>query len=726
MNSISPLKADADMDKDSKAIAALERRLAREKRARVQAEALLTERSVALYEALQQSQATETRLRLAMWAAQESYWEWRASDDRITIRSFSLHSAKESLRESSPIDLLRNIHEEDISNLEFQWSIVLHGGEDRLEVSFRYRFREMFLWMRLRGRVLERDEFGSAVRIVGTTRDITYEREAEQTFHLMASAFASSREAMLVLSDDYSITECNEAFVSLIKVQDKNMTLGWSLKDLIVDADKHLSKHGHQQIRFETVLVTLDERELPVDISLARFESQYQKKPYLIATVRDISERKFNEPRLRQMAMHDDLTGLSNRNGLNEALENALESGQNFKLLFIDLDGFKQINDGAGHETGDRCLQEVARVLSRIHHNSKTVTRWGGDEFVVVLPDCDEDRASAIGESVIKGIENLKIEAQSTELHLSASIGIACHPFDGGSVERLIQNADAAMYQAKIGGKGRVSVYQQGLWESMKAQVSMLSDLRKTIEQDSLDFYIQGKYDVEGVLKSGEVLCRWQSAMHGNVSPGIFIPLAEANQLDLQIGLQALSRACDYLTVMAQQHQVVPLAVNISANQLLDPHFPAQAKAICAEKKVSESLIEIELTESIFMQDEQRAIGALQALRDAGFDLALDDFGSGFSALSYLRMFEFSTVKLDRSLLKDIHHDAKALALFQGIIVMLQRLEIHTVVEGVELSEYLPLLREARVDLLQGFYFDKPSRFSEFLARLPEQSAVTG
>ena len=126
------------------------------------------------------------------------------------------------------------------------------------------------------------------------------------------------------------------------------------------------------------------------------------------------------------------------------------------------------------------------------------------------------------------------------------------------------------------------------------------------------------------------------------------------------------------------------------------------------------------------MQDEQRAISALQALRDAGFDLALDDFGSGFSALSYLRMFEFSTVKLDRSLLKDIHHDAKALALFQGIIVMLQRLEIHTVVEGVELSEYLPLLREARVDLLQGFYFDKPSRFSEFLARLPEQSAVTG
>lgn len=702
-----------------KEIAALQRRLSREKAARGQAETLLTEKSVALFEALQQSQATESRLRLAMWAAQESYWEWQAEADAITVRTFSLHSARESQWQSNPIDLLQKIHEEDLSQLQLQWAIVLHGGEERLEVSFRFRRKQKYLWMRLRGRVLERDEHGSAIHIVGTTRDITNEREVEQTFHLMASAFASSREPMLVLASDHTITECNGAFVSLLRVNDKQQVIGASLPLMLADSIKHFSSVSGQQTRFESILATPDERALPVDVSLSRFESQYQKRPYLIATIRDISERKFNETRLRQMAMHDDLTGLNNRNGLTESLQQILEEEKAFSLLFIDLDGFKQVNDGAGHEVGDDCLRRVGEILRKTSHEGRIVTRWGGDEFVVVLPECDDQVAQDISEDIISGIEALQIVSTNAELRLSASIGIASYPDDGDNIERLIQNADAAMYQAKIAGKGRVSVYQKGLWESMKAQVSLLSDLRKAIEQDGLDFYVQGKYDIKGVLQSGEMLCRWHSAMHGNVSPGVFIPLAEANQLDFQIGLMALTRACEYLEVMGEHGLTVPLAVNISASQLLDPLFPAEASEICFKRKIPPRLIEIELTESIFIQNEERALTALNALRQSGFSLALDDFGSGFSALSYLKMFDFDTVKLDRSLLRDIHYNKKALALFQGIIAMLQQLNIHTVIEGVELAEYLPLLREANVNLLQGFYFDKPSQFSEFMLRLP-------
>jgi len=707
-----------------KEIAALQRRLSREKAARGQAESLLNEKSEALYDALKQSQGTESRLRLAMWAAQESYWEWKADCDEITIRTFSLRSARESKWQSNPFDLLQKIHDEDLSQLQLQWAIVLHGGEDRLEFLFRFQRKNQFMWMRLRGRVLERDEFGSAVHIVGTTRDITSEREVEQTFHLMASAFASSREPMLVLASDYTITECNSAFVGMLRASEKQRLIGTSLPSMLVDSARHFSSVSGSQTRFESILVTSDEREIPVDVSLSRFESQYQKRPYVIATIRDISERKFNENRLRQMAMHDDLTGLNNRNGLTESLQQILHVEKAFSLLFIDLDGFKLVNDGAGHEVGDDCLRSVARLLERIKVDGTIITRWGGDEFVVVLPTCGEHTAMDISEYIISGIESLQIMSTSTELRLSASVGIASYPNDGESIERLIQNADAAMYQAKMAGKGRVSVYQQGLWESMKAQVSLLSDLRKAIEQERLDFYVQGKYDIKGKLQSGEMLCRWHSAMHGNVSPGVFIPLAEANQLDFQIGLMALSRACDYLEVMAEQGLTVPLAVNISASQLLDPLFPAEASEICFNRNIPPRLIEIELTESIFIQNEERALAALNALRQSGFSLALDDFGSGFSALSYLKMFDFDTVKLDRSLLKDIHYNKKALALFQGIIAMLQQLNIHTVIEGVELAEYLPLLREANVNLLQGFYFDKPAQFSEFILRLPTHPTV--
>ncbi|WP_371742225.1 putative bifunctional diguanylate cyclase/phosphodiesterase [Aestuariibacter sp. A3R04] len=704
---------------ESKEVSSLKRRLNREKQARLQAESLLTEKSEALFRALQESQSTEKRLKLALWAAQETLWEWDASSDRISIRAFSLHDVKETIIESDPFSLLTYIHEDDIHYLQFQWALVLHCEQEHLEVSFRYRHKAEYLWMRLRGRVLERNAFGSATRIVGTTRDITLEREAEQSFHLMASAFASSREPMLVLSAGFTVTECNNAFLSMLNLREKSECFGWPLSMLLADADEHTDRLNEHPIRFETRLKVTSKKQLTVDVSLAKFETRYQKKPYIIATIRDVSERKLNETRLKQMALYDPLTGLFNRNGLNDVLKHYLQGNSDFSLLFVDLDGFKLINDGAGHESGDRCLKEVAKVMEVAPAINKVVTRWGGDEFIIILPGSKPETAVNFAHAIITAIEGLTLETQDSDLALSASIGIASYPYHGTTAERLIQNADAAMYLAKGRGKGQISVYEDGLWESVKAKVSLLSDLRKAINQEALEFYVQGKYDLHGVLKGGELLCRWHSSLHGNVPPDVFIPLAEENKLDFHIGLLSLHRACEYLKELDAERELVQLAVNISVNQLLDPLFPSQAAAICREHNISPALIEVELTESIFIQDAERAIEALSLLRNKGFSLAMDDFGSGFSALSYLRMFSFTTVKLDRSLLKDIHYDQKALALFQGIIAMLKRLEIQTVAEGVELSEYLPILRDAGVDLLQGYYFDKPSPFREFLIKLP-------
>jgi len=704
---------------DSDRAALLERRLKRERNAREQAEALLREKTQSLYAALQKSQSAQKDLELALWASQESFWNWEAENDIMEFRSFSLHSESVSTWSGTLIELLERVHEDDLDGLQFHWSMALHGNRDRIEFSFRLKLDSDFQWVRLRGRVLKRGKAGEALHIVGTTKDITQQRKAEQSFHLMASAFASSREPMLVLSPDLVITECNDAYIQLIAAPFKEQCIGLDFNQIFIaeKVDK-VQLALDKQIRFESKVKTQNGEIKVVDISVALFETYQQTSSYLIATMRDISDRKRNEAKLRQLALHDELTGLSNRNSLRESISGLVQKEQHFILIFIDLDGFKAINDNAGHERGDIELQRVGALLTAIFGPIGEVGRWGGDEFIAVLPNQNVEEIAERSERLISQIEEDAITVKTSELRLSASVGIAEFPEHSDNLESLVQCADAAMYRAKELGKGQAFIYESGLYESMTQQVSMVNDLRRTVENHLLDFYIQGKYDLNGELKGGEVLCRWISGLHGVVSPAVFIPIAEEHKLDSAIGLQALEAACDYISIMeSQQGDAIPLSVNISANQMLDPEFPNQAMCICMDNDVSPEFIELELTESVFIRDEKSALRALNTLRDHGFRLSLDDFGSGFSSLSYLRSFQFEVVKVDKSLIQGIHQDSKANALFNGLIAMLKSLRIDVVAEGVELESYLPFMEQADIQLMQGFYFDKPMPYDQFLAR---------
>ena len=699
--------------------ALLERRLKRERNAREQAEALLREKTQSLYATLQKSQSAQKDLELALWASQESFWNWEAENDIMEFRSFSLHSESVSTWSGTLIELLERVHEDDLDGLQFHWSMALHGNRDRIEFSFRLKLDSDFQWVRLRGRVLKRGKAGEALHIVGTTKDITQQRKAEQSFHLMASAFASSREPMLVLSPDLVITECNDAYIQLIAAPFKEQCIGLDFNQIFIaeKVDK-VQLALDKQIRFESKVKTQNGEIKVVDISVALFETYQQTSSYLIATMRDISDRKRNEAKLRQLALHDELTGLSNRNSLRESISGLVQKEQHFILVFIDLDGFKAINDNAGHERGDIELQRVGALLTAIFGPIGEVGRWGGDEFIAVLPNQNVEEIAERSERLISQIEEDAITVKTSELRLSASIGIAEFPEHSDNLESLVQCADAAMYRAKELGKGQAFIYESGLYESMTQQVSMVNDLRRTVENHLLDFYIQGKYDLNGELKGGEVLCRWISGLHGVVSPAVFIPIAEEHKLDSAIGLQALEAACDYISIMeSQQGDAIPLSVNISANQMLDPEFPNQAMSICMDNDVSREFIELELTESVFIRDEKSALRALNTLREHGFRLSLDDFGSGFSSLSYLRSFQFEVVKVDKSLIQGIHQDSKANALFNGLIAMLKSLQIDVVAEGVELESYLPFMEQADIQLMQGFYFDKPMPYDQFLAR---------
>lgn len=698
---------------------ALERQLKRQRAARESAESILTQKSITMYNMLKESRIAQKNLELALWASQESFWSWEAPSDIMEIRSFSLHSESISTWSGTLIQMMKLVHEDDLENLQFHWTMALHGNRERIEFSFRLKLDDTYQWVRLRGRVLQRGASGEATHIVGTTKDITQQRKAEQSFHLMASAFASSREPMLVLTPNLIITECNEAFIQLLGAKVRDNCLGLNFNDLLnedrVDLPRLIEA---KQLRFESQLQTLNNDLKVVDISLALFDTQQQASSYLIATMRDISDKKRNENRLRQLALHDDLTGLSNRSALREAVSRYANDCMHFLLVFVDLDGFKAINDNAGHERGDAELQRISALLTGMFGPIGEVGRWGGDEFIVVLPELSVDSVVEKSQTLITQIEEDVIYAKNTEMRLSASIGIAQYPEHSDSIESLIQCADAAMYRAKELGKGQAFVYEPGLYESMTQQISMVNDLRRAVENHLLDFYIQGKYTVNGCLKGGEVLCRWISGLHGVVSPSVFIPLAEEQKLDRAIGLQALESACDYISIMeSQQGEAIPMSVNITANQLLDPAFPDQAVNICSASHVLPECIELELTESVFIRDEKKALRALNELRERGFKLSLDDFGTGFSSLSYLRSFQFEVVKVDKSLVHGIHEDSKANALFHGLVAMLKSLQIEVVVEGVELESYLPFIEQADVQLVQGFYFDKPMPYEQFLAR---------
>ena len=534
----------------------------------------------------------------------------------------------------------------------------------------------------------------------------------------MASAFASSREPMLVLTRQLKITECNQSFLSMVGIITKQQCLGINL-DKFLGESAFIREHieSQFQLKFEALLTSTDSAQIPVEVSVSLFDAEHQGGAYIIATMQDISERKHNEEKLRQQAMHDELTGLKNRAGLHEILPHIISDCECLSLIFIDLDGFKNINDTAGHEAGDTALKMVTSTMNHNFADFGEVFRWGGDEFVIMVPDISHTDLVEPCNKLIKDIEANKLNADSTELSLSASIGIAEYPRHGETIENLLQNADAAMYQAKMAGKGQVYCYQPGLLESMQAKVSMLAELKRAISSHGLEFYVQGKYDVSGKLTGAELLCRWRSPLHGQVPPDVFIPLAEENGLDSDIGYQALEAACDYLSMMEVEARPVPMAVNISGNQLLSNNFAERVMTLCQEARIDPAMLEIEITESIFLQDEVRARIALEDLKAYGFTLVLDDFGTGFSALSYLRNFSFEIVKLDRSLLHNIHRDEKSRALFNGVVAMLKSLDLFIVAEGVELAEYLPLLRESQVDQLQGFFFDKPLPYDQFLAK---------
>jgi diguanylate cyclase (GGDEF)-like protein len=423
-------------------------------------------------------------------------------------------------------------------------------------------------------------------------------------------------------------------------------------------------------------------------------------------------QRTESEARLAYLAQFDPLTGLPNRallaDRFSQMIVQAKRRGAPLAVLFIDLDAFKAVNDTLGHAGGDALLKQVAARLQLALRTGDTVARISGDEFAVVLNDLvrPED-AALVAQKIIDGL-GAPVDLGGKEVFVTASVGIAAFPADGGDAETLIGAADAAMYRAKQSGRNAYQFFTAEINQRSRARVQLGSELRRALEREEFTLFYQPKVHLGSRRMSGaEALLRWQHPERGMVPPAEFIPVLEETGLIVAVGEWAIRRACEDLK-QTRAGKAGPVSVNLSARQFRQSDLDVRIKALVSASGVDPRLIEFEITESHLMQDPQHAIQVMRALCDAGMSVAIDDFGTGYSSLAYLTRFPVSALKIDRSFVRDMTRDKNDATIVRTIVEMAHSLGYTVIAEGVETEEQATLLHLLRCEQAQGYLFGAP------------------
>ena len=465
-------------------------------------------------------------------------------------------------------------------------------------------------------------------------------------------------------------------------------------------------------VSFETAFKRKDGDTYPVECKLQLVQSKDSHSEILV-WVQDITERKQMEDTIRQMAYYDSLTGLPNRNLLNDrlavALANASRNNQKLAILFLDLDHFKTINDSLGHEAGDQLLQQVSLRIKKVLRKQDTIARMGGDEFIILIPGLtDTDHTARLAEKILDAVTPV-MKIGDNELYIGCSIGISIFPDDGMEIKTLLKNSDLAMYRAKEKGRNTFQLYTPAMNFKAMERLAVEKNLRKALDREEFELHYQPKINLKsGQIAGMEALIRWDSPELGLVMPHQFIPIAEETRLIIQMGHWVLVTACRQAKIWQEAGlPQMPISVNLSVVQFTHPNLVSEISRVLKQTKFSPHHLELEITESVLMQDSTLAVSILNKLSERGIKISIDDFGTGFSSLNYLKNLPLDYLKIDQTFIKDFSLQTNS-AITKAIVTLAQSLNMKTIAEGVETEEQRKFLTELNCDEAQGYLFSKP------------------
>ncbi len=693
----------------------------------------ITERIIAEQKHLE----SERNLELSQQLAKIGSWSWDVITNQVTW-SRQLYYIYGLDPETFNGDILQHVvdatHPEDAKRVE-QSITDYYDSHEENQIEYRI--------IRPDGEVRKVWGLGKAIfgannnliRRVGIVQDITEKSDANHTMRKLSHALEQTDDLVLITNYDGVIEFVNQAFEA---------TTGYSQEELLGNKPS-IVKSGEHNKKFYTNLWDTILTGTPFRSTLVNRRKDgttyHEEKTitplvddngnitHFISTGKDITDRVKDQQRMQYLAHHDLLTELPNRVLFSDRLEHALHRrGQNNKklaLIFMDLDRFKMINDTLGHDAGDRFLQFLSARL-RLHlREEDTIARLGGDEFAVILEDIDS--AAQAGEVARKILAALAkpFELDKRELFVTASIGISLFPADGDNSQTLLKNADIAMYRAKDLGRNTYQFYSSEMSSKALQRLNLETSLRHALERDEFVLHYQPQVDLSAGRTIGtEALLRWQHPDLGLISPIDFIPILEETGLIVDVGKWVLQQACQQTKEWNSFGQPLSISVNVSTRQFASRLFGKTVKKILKDTSLDANLLDLEITESILLNNTPDIVKSFDQLLKTNIRLALDDFGTGYSSLSYLKKFPINILKIDRSFVRDITTDPDDASIIEAILALAKSLNIQVIAEGVETRQQQQFLHERGCNVMQGFYFSPPVPAAQIPALLNGQVPI--
>ena len=660
----------------------------------------------------------DERLKESHQAASIGSWEWSVKDNKVWCSDSLVHTLglDENLKNTTVEVFLEQVHSADKKKLLATFNGNLQPGAE-ISSEFRLSIDGNIKHIHLIAKVQRKEEGG--LRLIGTCQDISERKKIESHLKKLSSAISASNSGVMITDVIGTIEYINPKYTQtsgyeMAELEGAPSTL-LSRECLVQDVYDNLWKDilAGKTWRGDIENIRKDGSLCWSSVVISPIYNEYEELTNFVIVAEDISELKDAKEKMRQLALYDGLTGLPNRRlfyrELKRLFRNEVLESPAVVMLF-DLDNFKSINDAQGHPVGDKLLQEVASRLEQNLPEEAIVARLGGDEFAMLInPVKDVMQVDSIAQHFLKIIAKPYI-IDGIEIQINTSIGLAWLPKDGNMPDTILKNADLAMYQAKEMGRNQYRQFTEQLNEQVQRYIRFSKEMPEALRQGQFCLNFQPKIDMQTQRIIGvEALVRWQHPELGIVSPVEFISIAEDTGFIVPLGNWVFAEACRSMKKLRELgHPNIGCAINISLRQFRDPSLLGVMAKSMRDNGIEPSLLEVEITESLLMEDVDKAIQTLQKIQKLGLSVAIDDFGTGFSSFSYLKNLPIDVLKVDRSFIKDIPHSEGDMKITSAIISMAHSLNLKVVAEGIETDEQRQFLLEQNCDIGQGYLFGKP------------------